>query len=135
MILLGDINDNPEKSNLIQQLNKYGLYDMINECHYNLPPFRSCLKGGNTIDYSFCSLSILGSVTASTYEPFHLHSNSDHRGIVIDINRNTLFGRPESLTTVPHRGVTSTNLVQSETFLTHLAQTGNITRFHQTNSQ
>ena len=95
---------------------------MIKDRHDNLPNFRSCLKGGNTIDYAFCSISILRSVTASTYEPFYLHSNSDHRGIVIDLNRHTLFDRPQVLVAAPQRGVMSTNHIQYETFHKHLTQ-------------
>ena len=86
MILLGDLNETTNNSKLIQQFKKYGLYDMIKDRHDNLPNFRSCLKGGNTIDYAFCSISFLRSITASVYEPFYLHSNSDHCGIVIDLN-------------------------------------------------
>ena len=122
MILLGDLNETTNNSKLIQQFKKYGLYDMIKDRHDNLPNFRSCLKGGNTIDYAFCSISIPRSVTASTYEPFYLHSNSDHRGIVIDLNRHTLFDRPQVLVAAPQRGVMSTNHIQSETFLKHLTQ-------------
>ena len=117
MILLGDFNETTEKSTLLQQLHRFGLYDMIHDRHHNLPMFRSCQKGRNTIDYAFCSMSILRTIIASAYEPFHLNSTSDHRGLIIDLNRHTLFGNQEPLKMAPHRGVTSSNHAQSTLFL------------------
>ena len=93
---------------------------MIHDRHHNMPKFRSCTKGTNIIDYAYCSASIVRHITASTYKPFYLNVDSDHRGIVIDLHRQTLFGRRDPLAITPPRGVTSTNTTQTEAFLQQL---------------
>ena len=121
IIIVGDFNESIQKSKLLQKLRTYGLKDMIHDRHHNMPKFRSCIKGTNIIDYAYCSTSIFRHITASTYEPFYLNVDSDHRGIVIDLNRQTLFGRQDPLAITPSRGVTSTNTTQTEAFLLQLS--------------
>ena len=79
IILVGDFNEPSTNSELLKQLHQLRLRDMIRQRHPQLPRFRSCNKGGNIIDFAFCSLSLLPSVLDSTYEPFMLNVNSDHR--------------------------------------------------------
>ena len=116
IILVGDFNDIKNNSKLFPRLYSIGLRDMINDRHSNLPPFRSYLRGSNTIDYAMCSLSILRHIESSTYEPFKLHTNSDHRGIIIDFSKS-LLGQQDRMTPIPHRGVQSTNPFLVEQFL------------------
>ena len=94
---------------------------MVRDRHHNMPKFRTCTKGENIIDYAYCSASIFQDITASTYEPFYLNTDSDHRGILIDLNRQTLFGRQDPLAIIPARGLASTNMVQTKTFLSYLS--------------
>ena len=94
---------------------------MIRDRHYNLPKFRTCNKGDNIIDYAYCSTSIFRHITGSAYEPFYLNIVSDHRGIIIDLNRQTLFGRQDTMATIATRGLNSTNEIQTESFLTYLS--------------
>ena len=99
--------------------------------HYNTPPFRSCNKGNNVIDYALCSQSLLSSITSSAYEPFMLNTMSDHRGIVIDFNRHSLLGKKELIVSPERRGLNASNPIQVDKFIQELQRhwkTFNITK-------
>ena len=121
IIIIGDFNKTIEKSKLLQNLQKLWLMDMIQNPHHNTPKFRTCLKGTNIIDYALCSLSVLRHITASTYEPFYFNVDSDHWGIIIDFNQQTLFGRQDPLATPSTRGIGSTDISTSDKYLHHLS--------------
>ena len=120
IIIVGDFNETRNRSTLFQALHLMGLRDMILARHDNIPPFRSCNKGNNVIDYALCSSSLYPCIEASTYEPFMLHTSSDHRGIVIDFNTTKLLGRPDKIQAPDSRGINASNPVQVETFLKNL---------------
>ena len=120
IIIIGDFNENRENSSLMQQLYQLGLRDTIFDRHNNLPKFRSCKRGTNIIDYCLCSTSLLQHITLSHYEPFGLNIDSDHRGMIIDFKKSTLFGRTDPIQCQgPHR-LSSSNHAQSEKFLKYL---------------
>ena len=116
IILVGDFNDHKNNSRLFPRLYSLGLRDMINDRHTNLPTYRSYLRGSNTIDYAMCSLPLMQFIESSLYEPFKLHTDSDHRGIIIDFSKH-LVGKQERLSPVPNRGVQSSNPFLAEEFL------------------
>ena len=122
IILVGDFNEKKEKSPLFQSLYRMGLRDAIADHHQQLPSFRTCTKGNNVIDYCMCSISILPHITRSTYEPFQLRTNSDHRGMVIDFNSRTLFGRRDHIAKTTDRGIQSSDSINVEKFFTHLTK-------------
>ena len=122
IVLIGDFNERKEKSKLFQTLYNMGLRDMICDRHQQLPAFRTCLKGKNIIDYGMCSISLLPHISLSTYEPFYLGIQSDHRGIVIDFDNKGLFGPAEHLSTPTQRCIKSGNDQQQQQFLQHLTE-------------
>ena len=120
IIIVGDFNETRESSTLLQSLYHMGIRDMVASRHTNMPPFRSCNKGQNIIDYALCSSTLLPLIRASTYEPFMLNTTSDHRGIVIDFNTRSLMGRQEHIVSPDRRGINSNNPIQVERFLEEL---------------
>lgn len=122
IVLLGDFNESMKKSHLFEQLYNLGLKHMINDRHFDIPDFRTYNRGKEAIDHAMCSVSILPYVRTSTYTPFQLHTSSDHRGILIDFDRKLLLGKTQSINTIPHRGVVSTNEKQTTTFIQYLTK-------------
>ena len=94
-----------------------GLVDTILSRHTNTPPFRSCNKGNNVIDFALCSPSILSCITSSAYEPFMINTMSDHRGIVIDFDTQELLGKHEHIVSPDKRGLNANNPIQVDKFL------------------
>ena len=121
-ILVGDFNETRTTSKLFPKLLQLGLRDAVLHRHSPTPPFRSCNRGTNTIDFAFCSVSLLPSLTAATYEPFQLNIASDHRGIILDFNSKQLLGTHDPIVPAPHRIVQSTNDDKSELFLDKLQE-------------
>ena len=122
IVIIGDFNETREKSTLIQELYQLGLRDAIYDRHNLIPRFRSCKKGTNVIDHCLCSMSLLQHITLSHYEPFGLNIDSDHRGMIIDFKKSTLFGRTDPIQRQGHHRLSSTNQVQSEKFLEYLVK-------------
>ena len=120
IIVVGDFNETQQRSKLFQTLQRMGLKDMIFSRHDNVPNIRSCNKGCNVIDHALCSSCLISSIQASMYEPFMLHTLSDHRGIIIDFDTKQLVGRQELITSPDKRGINSNNPAQVEKFLHHL---------------
>lgn len=117
IIVLGDFNETFQHSKLLHSLRNMGLVDTILSRHTNTPPFRSCNKGNNVIDFALCSPSILSCITSSAYEPFMINTMSDHRGIVIDFDTQELLGKHEHIVSPDKRGLNANNPIQVDKFL------------------
>ena len=78
VIVLGDFNETHQSSKVLDSLRNMGLVDTILSWHSNTPPFCSCNKGNNVIDFAIFSPSILSCIMSSSYEPFMLNTTSDH---------------------------------------------------------
>ena len=120
IIIIGDFNETRNRSKLFQSLSSLGLQDMVFSRHENIPPFRSCSRGNNVIDYALCSSSLCPYIQASAYEPFMFTTTSDHRGIVIDFDTRNLLGRPEKIQSPDHRGINANNPILIEKFINQL---------------
>ena len=117
---MGDFNETKKRSKLFQSLYNLGMVDMVFARHGDIPPFRSCNKGDNIIDFAFCSSSLLSCIQTSAYEPFKMNTMSDHRGIVIDFNTQQLLGQQEHIVSPNKRGLNANNPIQVERFLDEL---------------
>ena len=56
------------------------------------------------------------------YEPFMLNTTSDHRGIVIDFDRHSLFGKKELIVSPERRGLNASNPIQVDKFIQETSQ-------------
>ena len=122
MIIFGDFNEASSSSKLLQQLHYLGLRDIHATQHPGSPLFRTYNRGRKVIDYVFCSQSILPSVINVAYEPFSLTTTSDHRGIILDLDSKTVWGRKETIAPAHIRDLSSSDIPQTEKFLTYLEQ-------------
>ena len=122
LIIVGDFNETYDHSSLLQQLYHRGLRNAISHRHLSLPRFRTYNRGTQVLDYVLVSADILPLISASAYEPFHLHTQSDHRGIIVDFHKALHFGNPQSIQSTPHRGLRSTNPQHTEKYVQYLHQ-------------
>ena len=120
IIVSGDFNETFATSNLLQQLHQQGLHDSISHQHSHLPQFRTYNRGTQVLDYVLVSADILPLITVSAYKPFQLHTQSDHRGTIIDFHKHLLIGNPQSIQSTIHRGLISTNPQQTEKYIQYL---------------
>lgn len=122
IIMAGDFNETFSSSVLLQTFYSMGLRDAVSTRHPNLPPFRTYNRGTQVIDYVLVSAELLPFITTSSYEPFNLHMTSDHRSIIVDLDKDLFLGKPHPLQTPDHRGFTSTDAHQTEKYIHYLHQ-------------
>ena len=124
IILCGDFNtsiDGP-KSALANLCESCHLVDPVSYLH-DTKQTSSYSRGSTIIDYCLVSLDILPCVRTCGYLPLHQFCYSDHRGLFIDFDSNTLFGsKPPAIARPTNRSVRSSNPQATAKFLTTLSQ-------------
>jgi hypothetical protein len=103
IIVGGDWNDSITRSNspLLTVCSTLNLVDPWIQHHPQHLDFPTYFRGSDRIDSVFMSRSLIPGVRNISYTPIGLLHPSDHRGILLDISDEVLFGsRPDPL--LPH---------------------------------
>lgn len=95
LIIVGDFNDTPDESSVTFQLcQKYQLHDpwetSCDDCHSNIPTYH---RGKRRIDRILLSDAIKSECCGIQYTDYHMIAQSDHRGIILDLNLS-IFKEP-----------------------------------------
>ena len=98
-------------------ITKYNLVDVVQYQHgpHNLSTYS---RGNKCLDYIFVSQNILPSIQQSAILPFNYAISSDHQAIYVDLDTQSLFGKPVSpLMSPPSRTLRSSNEKQSAQYI------------------
>jgi hypothetical protein len=93
IILAGDFNKNLDicSSATARLCKDQGLVDIFASQYPDYPVFSTYIRGTKRINYYLLLHNILPLVTDVGYEPFHYHTTSDHCGLFLGLDTETLF--------------------------------------------
>lgn len=87
VIIMMDANSDLQDGALTKILHKHKLYDALGSKHGHNQP-STYARGVRTIDYIFCSETIINAIVKGGILPYNELIPSDHRGLFIDIDTN-----------------------------------------------
>jgi hypothetical protein len=94
------------------------LVNLWTHLHPGHPDFVTYIRGSTRIDYCLVSLPLVSAIRSIGYEPFHLQSKTDHRGLYVDFVTDLLFGNEtHHLANTPSRGINSKDIQSCKTFI------------------
>lgn len=108
IIVGGDWNDSfsSSRSALYRISTHLDLVDPWATTYPNHPEFPTYERGSKRIDSILMSRALLPAVHSISYTPVGLLCNTDHRGVILELNTRQLFGDDrDRLPNVTHRGV------------------------------
>jgi hypothetical protein len=120
IILAGDFNEplDAGTSNMSKICQDIGLSDVFAIRHPETPEPATYIRGSKRIDYFLVSASVLTSVEKCGYDPFQFRLTSDHRGMFLDINTESLFGNlTQALAAIPSRLIRSKEAKSNTTYI------------------
>ena len=117
--LAGDFNEPLDtNSNMSKLCQDIGLTDVFSLRHPTLPEPATYIRGSRRIDYFLVSASILPTVEQCGYDAFQFRLTSDHRGMFLDLNTDSLFGnRNQELAAHPSRAIRSKEAKSNTTYI------------------
>ena len=121
IILAGDFNEPMDSgtSNMSKICQDIGLSDVFAIRHPDTPEPATYIRGSRRIDYFLVSASVLPSVEKCGYDPFQYRLTSDHRGMFLDLNTQSLFGNlTQALAAIPSRMIRSKEAKSNTTYIT-----------------
>jgi hypothetical protein len=94
LILTGDFNEHMLENNTsLQQISQQcQLLDIWKQKSPHQDEPSTYIPGSKRIDYTLISRELSRAVAALGYEPFHVMSSTNHRGIFVDFHMAELFG-------------------------------------------
>ena len=122
IILGGDFNDTIQRNNsgLLKLIMHTGLVDIWNHRQPTHQTFPTYARGTERIDTVLCTPNMLTHIQKMGYSPFQWITNSDHRGIFLDINYKNLFDddQPNTILDYSSRGIRSNDIKRCQLFIT-----------------